>query len=1202
MADRGDTHYHVPHLNRWFAVSSLLLLISAVWMVIDDWSRPWKGYQREFRDIEIERARAALESAEAQEALAAEEAGKQELEAAERALAANQAELDAAQETLRQLRGEQFIATEAEKKAKQVYNWERWSVEEHRIHTHDQSYGVEYLRGFEDTLLAKAGDKQRADAAVAAQEAVVAGLTADITEAEQAVKDATKSIELVRKKLDTIAPADAPTKIANVIRDFPGLDFIGPSLKVDKVVLDDLTFELNFTKKKRIDMCMTCHMPIDRAGYENEAQPFRSHPRLDLFLTAKSPHPMSRMGCTICHRGSGEALDFQRADHRASTFEEGETWHEEYGWHKQHYWDYPMLTSDFVEASCVQCHKDSMELIAPEAPKVAEGYRLFEEYACYSCHKVEWFPTKRRPGPSLKHLQAKTTKDFAASWIANPKAFRPTTRMPRIFHLENYAPEEVIAVSSYGEGPPVLGQAWNDTAVAAVTEFIWRSTQDFELPGIPVEGDPVRGLEVFRVSGCLACHNVAPNEEPEEPSLDPAQHRRGANEHGPNLRGIATKTSPEWLYAWIKDPAAYWPGTKMPDLRLSDQEAADVVAYVFDDPAGYFHEVPDGWQPAPAPYDRLALEEQARWFFNRTARDELERRFREDWKDDGDLLAAVGEKYLLNQGCHSCHEIAGLENAMPIGTELTNWGSKTVDKLDWGFMHEIIAEEKGWSGEDEERLKEQLVSYREPWLMQKLHEPRSFDRRKVKNPTEKLRMPWFEFTDEQVRAIATFVVGLVDDEVQRAKMIPTPAKAEMDAGLRVVRQKNCEGCHVIEPGSIAFDDEDGVRRVAHGQFINFEGRVLPPPMTGFRDYVAEYEAGVREDEEDPEYELEDVAFQLIGPHPELGRSSGSTIVIENVDSIETTPAWGGGMVEVVTDYYLNWSYDQNTGDPDGEGRIQDVDGEWRRYDEEPYEKVRWTFAPPVLLDEGAKLQREWFQAFLLDPTPLRPQMRVRMPTFRWDEGEAGAVAGYFAQAAAAKWPSILAKGVLLDLESDPAGIADDVAALGLPSVSASQVEGICRGDPVDTQAALDRLIAYAVAKGLDVPVRPDPEFAAIPQRMPSRLDALLAAQPDFFDRVYRLALEGPNCFQCHFLHGTAPTAEGPIAWAPDLYRVRNRLRVGWTREWLHDPSRKYPGTAMPANFPPDQSVYQDLYPGTSTEQIEAVLTWLFNLDRAVVGN
>ena len=53
MADRGDTHYRVPKLNAWFAVSSLVFLVSCAWMVLDDFYRSWKVYQREFRDIEI---------------------------------------------------------------------------------------------------------------------------------------------------------------------------------------------------------------------------------------------------------------------------------------------------------------------------------------------------------------------------------------------------------------------------------------------------------------------------------------------------------------------------------------------------------------------------------------------------------------------------------------------------------------------------------------------------------------------------------------------------------------------------------------------------------------------------------------------------------------------------------------------------------------------------------------------------------------------------------------------------------------------------------------------------------------------------------------------------------------------------------------------------------------------------------------------
>ena len=56
MADRGDTHYSVSGLNAWFAFASLALLLSFVWMVLDDHQRPWKEYQREFRQIEVAQA------------------------------------------------------------------------------------------------------------------------------------------------------------------------------------------------------------------------------------------------------------------------------------------------------------------------------------------------------------------------------------------------------------------------------------------------------------------------------------------------------------------------------------------------------------------------------------------------------------------------------------------------------------------------------------------------------------------------------------------------------------------------------------------------------------------------------------------------------------------------------------------------------------------------------------------------------------------------------------------------------------------------------------------------------------------------------------------------------------------------------------------------------------------------------------------
>jgi len=1179
MADRGDTHYRVGSLNRWFAGSSLFLLAATLWMVIDDWYRPWKGYQREFKAIEVTRAKAQLDSPEAKAVLAEEARLRGELEKAEQQLARRKGEFDAAAVELRNLQGSRFKATEAEKKFKQVNNWERFLTEEERLHSGDQGAKAAELKAVEDELYARAGVKQEADAAVVAQEQRLAAMKAGVILVETELKNAGKSIELVRKRLDTLAPSDFPTQLANVIRDFPGIDFIGPSLKVQKVLPPALTFELNFVQKSRIDMCQTCHVPIDREGFGDEQNPFRSHRRLDLYLSAKSPHPLSQVGCTICHRGAGEALDYQRTDHRPSDEAEAAEWSDSHHWHKQHYWDYPMLPSKYVEAGCVQCHKTSMDLIAEDAPHVAEGFQLFERYGCYACHKVDWFPTKRRPGPSLARVGQKTTREFIESWIANPRAFRPTTWMPQIFHLENYGPEVTVTTSNYGKGREMKGDEWSDAAIAAVSAFVRSKASSEPMPRIPVDGDAARGREVFRLVGCLACHNMAPfTEEARAAESDLANQRRVTNEHGPNLRGVATKVKPEWLYAWIKDPKSYWSETRMPNLRLSDQDAADVVAYVFEDPL--FRDAPAGWSADKVSYERDVLEEQARWFFNRELRSALQEKFAGPWKDDQDLLVALGEKWVLNQGCHSCHQIPSLEDAQPIGTELTTWATKTVDKLDFGFMPEILAEQHGWSHEQALEFKE----YRENFLEQKLREPRSFDRRKIKNPSERLKMPWFNFSQHQIEAITCFVAGLVNDEVQHAKMTPTSEELAMDFGLRVIRQKNCAACHQLEPGRIEFEDGAGAHSV-HGQFLVFDEDVLPPPMEKFAEYVAKYEAEVGE--------LEEVLVRLLAPEPGLG-DVGDSIAIENLESIRVTPPHGGDLVELVNEYYLY-------GDDHHED-VEDVDGQRRAYAEEVYDKVRWTFAPPVLWNEGGKVQREWFYRFLLDPVPLRQQIRVRMPTFDWGAGEPGAVADYFANRSKLDWPARYARSLLLASGKTSAQVAGEMSQRRLKS-SPAVVQGIVEGRPVETATGLDALTRYASAIGFAFPGPVNPAYEAIAQRSPGELDSVLGADPEFFQRVHRLVTDttgkGPNCVQCHYLRGDPPTQSTPIAWAPDLDISRERLRPDWVREWLTDPSRIYPGTSMPANFSLDQEQWQELLPASSPRQIEAVLTWLYNLDRAV---
>ena len=101
-----------------------------------------------------------------------------------------------------------------------------------------------------------------------------------------------------------------------------------------------------------------------------------------------------------------------------------------------------------------------------------------------------------------------------------------------------------------------------------------------------------------------------------------------------------------------------------------------------------------------------------------------------------------------------------------------------------------------------------------------------------------------------------------------------------------------------------------------------------------------------------------------------------------------------------------------------------------------------------------------------------------------------------------------------------------------------------------------------------------------------------------------IADKAVNCFQCHFSNDNPPEQAGsPIAWAPDFALVRERLREEWVEDWLWNPLLVYPGTAMPANFLGDPPQYQDVYPdSTNDDQVQAILDWLYNLDRLEAPN
>jgi hypothetical protein len=66
--------------------------------------------------------------------------------------------------------------------------------------------------------------------------------------------------------------------------------------------------------------------------------------------------------------------------------------------------------------------------------------------------------------------------------------------------------------------------------------------------------------------------------------------------------------------------------------------------------------------------------------------------------------------------------------------------------------------------------------------------------------------------------------------------------------------------------------------------------------------------------------------------------------------------------------------------------------------------------------------------------------------------------------------------------------------------------------------------------------------------------------------------------------------------APQLERAHERLRPGYVHDWIANPKRFLPYTGMPVNIPFDKPVSQDLYAGSSEQQVDALTDLLMHFD------
>lgn len=763
LPDPNDRVYNTKTLSKWFAISSIILLLTIVWIVLQDYDREWKTYSRQHMRIETAIGKKRLLEAEKNLNASKMSGLKKQLADARGDLTQLNKEINAKIEKLKgvhyevnlkyqglksELEGLQFFMNSA------LHKNDKKKYEKLKAQFVKDSAVVEVLRN-KEMRAAKAMDD--AMALKTDMNSNYKKISGKITKLTSQIAAQEKIIQLNEESL------------FNLVRNAPLADALVPSIKIKQIILPKLKEDYHFNLVERVDRCINCHALIDKPGFEKMPQPFTSHPNLKQYLSSNSPHPLNKIGCTSCHAGSPRSLDFSNAGHTPKDHNQKHEWKEKYGFYVNHHLETPMLPTKMTEGSCVQCHAKQNELA--NAPVFNRGMRLIERSGCYECHKFKGYfaelSDKVEHAPSLKAVASKLTKEWVAKWIWDPKSFSPTTRMPAFYKLHNNSDEASLKRSA--------------VELDGMVEYLFAKTKKYEPLEYPVKlaSDVNIGKELVGSLGCLGCHAVKdfPRSNPEVDPEDgyPAAMAQVDSEiynFGPELNQMGSKVTKEWLYSWLKNPKHYWKKTNMPSLRLNDQEAVNIAAYLMEMKNDSFEAL-----TVPSPEDAVRDDIIISNFNKQLPVEEAKVKLASMSLHDKQIW--VGEKMIGHYGCAMCHAIEGFETQAKIGAELSYEGSKSLSKFTFDNV--------------------KTPHTRHDWIKTKIRTPRIFDVGVERGFDAKTKMPQFGFNHDQAEAIAAIVNGykksVIDED---AKFAVDERWHNIIEGQKLVRRKNCVGCHVIE--------------------------------------------------------------------------------------------------------------------------------------------------------------------------------------------------------------------------------------------------------------------------------------------------------------------------------------------------------------------------------------------------------------------
>ena len=385
MAKPPPTLYSISKTFMWFAIASLILTGSLVAIVLLDHSREWKAWQKKFIELKLAATKEELKDADAKVDKQKLQALKKEYEDTEKTFKTHRKDYGALQKKIQDLDTKIIRTKGRHQDLKQYQDSYRYFYEEYeRLKSPRAASYKQKIEALEPRLgklkLEVEGlekEKEGRDVEAAKYQEKERGLKKEI----DGMLDEKNRIH---RRIEKLRPT-----LAKEILNAPMVDFVAPSLRVQQIVLEDLYDDYHFSKVQKVDRCITCHLGIDQKGFENASQPFKTHPKLDLFLASNSPHAMEKFGCTVCHGGNGQSVSFHDSAHTPRSVQQQKEWEKKYHWREAEGWDQKMLPMPHVEAACAKCHTNVVEV--PQASELNRGRKLAETYGCFACHNIQTF-------------------------------------------------------------------------------------------------------------------------------------------------------------------------------------------------------------------------------------------------------------------------------------------------------------------------------------------------------------------------------------------------------------------------------------------------------------------------------------------------------------------------------------------------------------------------------------------------------------------------------------------------------------------------------------------------------------------------------------------------------------------------------------------------------------------------------------------